>query len=156
MNRLAANYLRPVSVVLAVALGAGIVCGCGPSRPPTALVSGEVTLEGEPLSSAAVTFTPVAGGRPAYGATDAEGHFRLSTFSADDGAILGEHIATISKEEPGSGVIIEEGNLDGGPVDPSATPTSLVPSRYSRVDTSPLRYTVTDAMAPIEIALSAE
>jgi len=133
-----------------------MLLGCGPSRPATAPVSGTVLLDGEPLADAAVTFTPTAGGRPAYGATDADGHFRLSTFSEGDGAILGEHIATIYKEEADD-AILDEGNLAGEPADPSpAMPELLVPAQYTRVETCPLRFNVTNDTAPIEIALSAE
>lgn len=129
------------------------LAGCGPSRPPTAPVEGVVTLGGQPLEGAAVTFTPVEGGRPATGATDAQGRFRLSTFDPGDGAVLGEHVATVYKEEAAS-VIVEEGDLDGGPAGPAPAPRLLVPARYASRDTSELRFTVARRMAPVEIALS--
>ena len=40
-----------------------------------------------------------AGGRPATGVTDAEGRYRLTTISSDDGAPLGSYSVSIAKTE---------------------------------------------------------
>lgn len=153
MTRNIPRRFQIVGLGFALPLCVAALPGCGPSRPPTAPVEGVVTLGGQPLEGAAVTFTPVEGGRPATGATDAQGRFRLSTFDPGDGAILGEHVATVYKEEAAS-VVVEEGDLDGGPAGPATTPRLLVPARYTSRETSELRFTVTRRMAPVEIALS--
>ena len=57
---------------------------------------GTVTLDGEPIGNVSVAFTPESG-RPAAGATDAAGHFELSTFDAGDGAVLGKHKVVLSE-----------------------------------------------------------
>lgn len=73
-------------------------CNRGPQTPPTAPVRGTVTFQGKPVEGAQVAFfCPQAGGRPAIGTTDAEGHYTLSTFGVNDGALIGRHSVTISK-----------------------------------------------------------
>jgi hypothetical protein len=114
-----------------------------------------VTLGGQPLEGAAVTFTPVEGGRPATGATDAQGRFRLSTFDPGDGAVLGEHVVTVYKEEAAA-VVVEDGDLDGGPAGTAPAPRLLVPARYTSRETSELRFTVARRMGPVDITLSPE
>ena len=95
-------------------LHSAVWAGCGPSRTVTARVEGRVTLGGQPLEGAAVTFPPVEGGRLAYGATDPRGQFDLSTFGQGDRAVRGEHVVTVYKVEAGDAVV-EDGDLVGGP-----------------------------------------
>jgi hypothetical protein len=72
----------------------GAMVGCGNSDLGS--VEGTVRLNGQPLENARVTFTPVAGGRPAAGKTDNQGRYEL-IFSRDDkGALIGEHAVSIS------------------------------------------------------------
>jgi hypothetical protein len=144
-------------VALAGALFFAALPGCGPRRPPVARVEGTVTLGGQPVAEAAVTFTPVEGGRPASGATDGSGRFRLGTFGQGDGAVLGEHVVTVFKEGGAGEMVVEEGGLDGGPVDPDAPPPrQLIPPRYASRHTSDLRVTVARGMGPVEIRLEPE
>ena len=87
------------------------LAGCGEDpgvtdRPATVPVSGVVTLGGNPVEGATVTFhagVPAPGqtaqGNSAVGQTDAEGRFQLKTFEANDGAVPGEYVVTISKYE---------------------------------------------------------
>jgi len=71
------------------------VAGCGPRTPPTIKVSGRVVLDGQPLANAAVVFQPQAGGRAAYGVTNGDGLFVMTTFQHRDGAIPGLHAVTV-------------------------------------------------------------
>lgn len=87
---------NPLSIVLLSALMISAGCGSGVDLPNTAKAEGTVTFENQPLAGASVSFIP-ASGRPASGFTDANGHFILRTFDADDGAIPGEHTVIISK-----------------------------------------------------------
>ncbi|MCG6156417.1 carboxypeptidase-like regulatory domain-containing protein [Rubinisphaera margarita] len=65
-------------------------------------VSGTVTLDGQPLEGATVTFIP-AEGRSSTGVTDASGNYTLK-YSADrDGAVPGQHQVTITTERALSG-----------------------------------------------------
>lgn len=77
-------------------------CGGGPRRPVVQYVEGVVTLDGEPVDSANVTFVPqVAGeGLVASGLTDAQGRYRLSSLGGGlvgAGASAGVYDVTIEK-----------------------------------------------------------
>jgi len=73
--------------------------GCSDGRPSRVPVSGQVLIDGEPLTFGAVRFHPEEG-RPSTGELDQEGRFSLSTFEPGDGCPLGTHrVAIISVEE---------------------------------------------------------
>ncbi len=75
--------------------------GCGQSGPAVQYVEGRVLLDGAPVSGATVNFQPLTPeAMPAYGGTDAEGIYRLTTTRGgrrDGGALAGDYAITISK-----------------------------------------------------------
>ena len=76
--------------------------GCSKSqRPPLGTVEGLVTLDGSPLSNAAVLFTPEGPGRTSIGFTDAEGHYRLVYIRDIEGADVGNHTVRITTVNSG-------------------------------------------------------
>ncbi|QDU39539.1 hypothetical protein Mal4_38840 [Maioricimonas rarisocia] len=82
-----------------------VVAGCtgGAHQYDVVPVSGVVTCEGKPVANAIVQFSPAekegrAEGRPgraAFGKTDEQGRFTLSTYGEDDGAIVGTHTVSV-------------------------------------------------------------
>jgi hypothetical protein len=88
---------------LQVTLGLAVLggsAGCGGAG--LVKVKGVVTLDGKPLSSATISFIPIAGaGRPASGLSDADGNFQLTTHRTNDGAAPGEYKVTVTKEQAG-------------------------------------------------------
>jgi len=95
---------RRVSAKLALLAGCLLACGCGDSdRPDLGRVSGRVTLDGQPLPGATVTFTPLQGGRASLDRTDANGDYELLYLRDIRGAIVGRHnvsITTAGEENP--------------------------------------------------------
>lgn len=74
------------------------LAGCGESNPPTFPVSGTVTLDGKPVEGAAVLFIPFDGtGQAASARSDASGNYKLTTFTADDGAMAGNYKIKVTK-----------------------------------------------------------
>jgi len=72
--------------------------GCSESRyPPTYRVVGRVTMHGDPVDRATVSFLPSGGQHPANGVTDKRGLFELSTFNRNDGAMPGAFVVTVQK-----------------------------------------------------------
>ena len=56
------------------------VCGCGggvADQPELAAVSGQVTLDGQPLPNVILTFKPVGEGRSSSGVSDEDGNYSL-------------------------------------------------------------------------------
>jgi len=124
---------RPFLTLLAAGLCLATCLGCGPKRPPTAVVSGHVTYAGKPLAVGRIMFWPQHG-RPAMGEIGPDGGYRLTTFAHGDGALLGSCRVTIEAKQdapPPKGP-----NPDGLP--PINVIKWLIPQSYSRQETSPL------------------
>lgn len=141
---------------LLVALG---LAGCGSGaegekdRVPVYPVSGKITIQGSPVTDAAVMFSPKEEGQPfARGRTDSEGNYTLMTYDEDDGAAAGDYVVLVTKTAGaggGSDDAPQPGDADyGQPPSHSAeeesddSGKSLVPERYTTRDTSNLTATV--------------
>ena len=84
----------------AIALTA-LGCASRKSPPqPVYPVTGVVTYQGRPVAGADVTFFNAEQGRSAFGRTDDQGKYRLTTFSSNDGAVAGKHVVTVVKPPP--------------------------------------------------------
>ena len=108
-------------------------------RPKLVPVHGIVRYNGKPLDGARVTFTPAAGGAAAYGDTDAEGKFTLTSFEPGDGAVPGHHHVTVVKAQEVSQHLAEKTappvfRAGGG----APHPRWLIPQKYSNLATSGL------------------
>lgn len=80
----------PALVVLAVV-------GCSPTqRPPLGVVSGTVTLDGNPLPEALVSFTPQGPGRTSLGITGSDGRYALVYIRDVPGATVDQHTVRIT------------------------------------------------------------
>jgi len=133
-----------------------MITGCGPAALQTHFVEGIVTLNGQPLEGAIVTFVPVQEtpeNVTATGLTDESGRYTLTAIGATlsgetgRGTLEGEHVVTIVKRETqaagprrgsdGSVVFDRDGAAE------MSTITRLItPQVYSRPDTTTLRATV--------------
>ena len=90
-----------------------LLAGCNRSPYELAPVHGTVTVDDKPIFQGKVMFGPIAQGeeenpgKPAFGAIQSDGSYRLTTFDPNDGAVVGEHWATI--------INVEEDLPDGVP-----------------------------------------
>ena len=122
-------------------------CGGGAVQTPVPVypVSGVVTFKGKPLAGADVTFTSETADRSAFGRTDSDGRYRLTTFSSNDGAVEGKQSVMISKYTPPV-VTTPEPEVTStdyqppgyGPEPAPPAPTSDIPAKYSKPETSGL------------------
>ena len=80
-------FLLPIAVI-----------GCGDDRPKRLAVSGQVLIDGQPLSHGFIRFVP-QGGRPAGGRLDEQGRFTLSSYGANDGIIPALHRVEVDGSE---------------------------------------------------------
>lgn len=88
----------PAILVLSASLAFLIaIPGCD-KRPTRVPVSGQVLIDGQPLKYGAVIFVP-DGGRSSMGTLDERGHFSLTCFTSNDGALLGKHKVQIIATE---------------------------------------------------------
>lgn len=89
-------FVRALAMCL---LLVALASGCGRGRDhDLALVSGRVTLHGEPMASVNVTFQPLAAtgsggdaGLGSYALTDSDGRFQMKTVDGRPGAVVGKH-----------------------------------------------------------------
>lgn len=133
-------YLYPLILV------AGVMWGCGSESdglPPRAPVSGTVTLDGEPLAFAMVTFHPDGEGNPGNASTREDGSYTVSTYHSQDGAIIGKHVVTVVRDLPPQ-------------MRRTASDSASIPKTYVSKKTSPLKYEVADSSNMIDIELSSK
>jgi hypothetical protein len=94
---------RSARAISAVLCSVVLLATVGCEKPPfdLARVKGTVTIDGQKLTQGKVMFTPIAKegelnpGKPAFGRIQPDGYFVLSTYSNEDGAIVGEHGVTV-------------------------------------------------------------
>jgi hypothetical protein len=92
------------NVLLAVALCSHLmISGCGsekvPNRDPVFPINGVITYKGRPVKGADVTFVCQEKDRSAFGRTDDNGAFQLTTYSSNDGAVAGKHTVVVQLVE---------------------------------------------------------
>ena len=94
--------MRLFSLKLIGISGVLIAAGCSSNSvvyPEVAAVVGVVTLNGQPLQAATITFVPEAG-RSSSGVTDSSGKYSLHYTGTIRGAMLGTHRVMIKKMVP--------------------------------------------------------
>ncbi|MHC2068709.1 carboxypeptidase-like regulatory domain-containing protein [Bremerella sp. T1] len=80
-----------------ILLAASVAIGCGTSNmPDIGQVHGKVTLNGEPVEGAMVSFEPVEGGRTGWAMTDANGEYALKYSGNAKGTRTGENLVRIT------------------------------------------------------------
>ncbi len=103
--------LRRMSALLNIALLTAAGCGAPSDRPELGIVTGVVTLDGEPLAGVLVSFQPEKG-RGSIGLTDEHGRYSLNYVFNVPGAKVGRHTVSIStppgdESDPASRLIEE-------------------------------------------------
>ncbi len=122
--------------------------GCGPNRPATAPVHGRVTYNGRPVVAGTIVFQPTHG-RPAMGEIQPDGSYKLTTFDAGDGALLGKHTVTIDARRNPKPPPMEGTEAAG----PPPKVEWLVPQEYSNPNSSPLTAEVKSGKNTIDFNL---
>jgi hypothetical protein len=93
--------LNRLCLLLAFVTIAALAIGCGgepvAKRPKLAKTKGKVLYNGNPVEGATVAFHGEGAPRAATGTTDSAGRFELTTFDTGDGAVIGDHVVTVSK-----------------------------------------------------------
>jgi hypothetical protein len=140
------TFGRPsaISSLRAICLiAAAIATSC--SGPNSATVSGTITLDGQPLPGASVSFYPDGDGKPpASGQTDAQGRYSLSTGSSA-GLAPGKYVAVVvaTKDPP------QPYDSTGAEV----PPIPITPAKYGDATKSDLRIEVKPGKNDIPLAL---
>jgi hypothetical protein len=88
------TYRLVTAAAMAMAMAAA---GCGGDGIPREPVSGKVTLDGSPLDSGLIAFTPADNTRPPAGTAIQDGRYSIGR---GDGPAPGPHTVTISSRKP--------------------------------------------------------
>jgi hypothetical protein len=134
---------------LLVILSLALLGGCGSRQLPVAPAKGQVFYRGRPLEFGAVMFQPGIG-PPARGVIQPDGRFQLSTYGANDGAVIGPHqvrITCFESQRPAGGVPTRT-KAEAG------VGKSLIPPKYTNFDSSGLRVEVKTANEPFLFKLA--
>ena len=99
-------------------------------------MTGIVRIDGKPLTTGTVRFTPAAG-RAASGTIQSDGSFELGTFTSSDGALVGLHGVSVTAFAAPQGM--PDYDNDGAISKPPAAP---IPGRYTSADSSGLTFEV--------------
>ncbi|GAB6164723.1 hypothetical protein JCM19992_07230 [Thermostilla marina] len=145
--------LRFVSLASALLLLIG--CNRGPN---VGLVEGVVTLDGQPVADAMVTFSPIDGGMSSTGTTDENGHYTL-VFPGGKGAVVGRHKVSVrsmpKSDSSGAAVSSDDPSYYGGEQSPNTTETvELIPAKYNTNTT--LEYEVKKGTNVINLELTSD
>lgn len=130
----------------AAGLAAGLVAGCADradfGAKPTVPVAVAVTHRGEPAAGAVVVFTPAGGASAdapgAQGVVGPDGVLKLTTYRADDGAVAGEYVVTVTWPDDGPA----RRDDDARPAGDGPGGRDKLGGRYADPKASPLRRTV--------------
>ncbi len=98
-------------------------------------VSGRVTLDGQPLARAVITFDDVQDGTFSFGQTNSSGNYKLRLDSDMMGVKPGRKIVRISTSRKILGLNSSESGSESGsdePAEKSERAKELVPSRYNK------------------------
>lgn len=98
------RMLRIFGVTLVVAtITLSTTIGCGDGRARRVPVEGVVTIDGEPLQFGSITFMPAAGSpkdaRAGGASVNSEGRFQVSSYSQNDGLMMGKYSVTVLATE---------------------------------------------------------
>jgi len=132
----------------------GFISGCGKAKLPLGEVRGRLTLDGQPVAKANISFEPVAGGRPSVGGSDVSGYYTLRYNASRMGALPGEHIVRISTFQQGFAAdsLDENANDSENAMLMESIPgrTEEIPEKYMQ---NPLRVTVEHGSNTIDLML---
>ncbi len=126
------------------------LCGCFGSNSDIGSVTGTVTLDGEPIEWATVTFKPTQG-RGSIGVTDANGVYTLGYIRNQNGALIGNHKVVIRTE------IVKSPYGDGEESEGAVEPTprkEMLPKKHSDWKKTELTATVESGSNTIDFPLS--
>ena len=136
---------KPITRFVSLLFVAVLFVGCSGGLE-TQQIEGTVLFEGSPVADALVGFSPKGGGIPAYGRTDAQGVYKITSAQGgkqDAGAVPGEYIVTISKavpiREPTAQELIDLREKD---IPINIPEKNALPERYGNTTTSEFTATV--------------
>ena len=123
--------------IVVIGLFACSFLGCNNEQAGLVKVSGQVLIDGEPLTQGVIRLAP-AGSRSSAGSLDEQGRFTLGCYGLDDGAFIGSHQVEVAASEVLSATEIRW----------------HAPKKYADINTSGLTTEITEATDSLKIELT--
>jgi hypothetical protein len=140
--------VRPICQLAGVVLGLVsmmLLSGCSSGGFPTAPVRGTITYQGKPLTTGTILFRPEGDLPSATGEIKPDGSYVLTTYTDDDGAVLGKHDILITAIEDQTDKLPEARN---------PAPGLIIPVRYTNFATSGLSREVKEGQNTFDFELT--
>ena len=135
------------STVLLAFAAVILAAGC---RRHAASVSGDVTLDGQPLTTGVVSFTPATSGASAYANIGGDGRYELKTGAAD-GLEPGAYKVTVA-----ANATPEQATAMGVKIGREGIMPLLTPIKYADISSTPLTVDVKAGSQEVDLALEAD
>ena len=123
------------------------LAGCGEAEPEIIQATGKVTIDGEPLNCALVSFVPMADGMDssstATGLTDEDGNFTLSFYSGPGVTIGLNKITIVDEPTPDGGRSLSQEGDRIRQEHQAKFKNRPIPSEYASIAMTPLSIEVT-------------
>ena len=124
-------------IMAIVCVAVVITSGCGDGRPARVPISGQVLIDGKPVTQGSIAIIP-ENARASSSEIGPDGRFTMSCFDDKDGVVPGTHVVTVISFE-----VID-----------SQSRKWLVPPKYSDPETSDAKITIGEADDSLTINLS--
>jgi len=139
------NSINLLGLAALVAMLTGCSQGTTALQDGAAQTSVTVTMDGNPVEGASVSFTPIAGGRSATGRTDETGTADMCTTNTGDGVLAGDYLVSVVKTEIDPSTVVEDPQAyyaEHRRPPPSPKKIAIVPEEYGNAKKSGLTATV--------------
>ena len=140
-------------ITLGACVGLLLLSGCFGGNSDLGYVTGTITIDGEPINYASVTFMPTQG-RASIGLTDSNGVYNLVYVIGQDGALIGQHKVFVTTE-----VIKEPDYGQGRGIQDPVRQTGrreLLPKKYCERNFTELTATVKSGSNKIDFELTSK
>ncbi len=135
-----------------MSIGFVLVMGCGPKKNPGGSVTGKITYKGEPVSRATLFFHPTSGeGKDVGVTTSQDGTFSTANIPPGEYKIFVEpgRVPPNAAQGPTppkgmDPAKAEEMKKKLGQMGGQAAPTTNIPTKYKKLDTTDLKCTITE------------
>jgi hypothetical protein len=145
------NVLATILILLPICAGCESKPTANYARLNLVKAGGTITLDGQPLAGAVVSFDDPTDDTYSYGLTDANGRFRLQIDSDMSGVTPGPKIVRVSTTRKILGLNTKE---EGAPAEPGSAGGERVPERFNKK--SKLVVEVTPSQTAYQIDLKSE
>lgn len=98
VNEKGSTLISHLGKLAAILVVGALFAGCSDGRPKRVPVSGQILIDGQPLTHGFIRFA-ATDQRPSSGQIGPDGRFTLTCYETGDGAVLGSHQVMIMAQE---------------------------------------------------------